>query len=584
MTKTRRAAVAWGLIAALGACGGAGGGQAQPEAPAAIQLSASAVTFAATQAGGALPEAQVVTITNGGGGTLAAPTATVGAGAAWLGATVTPAAGGYALTLRPSTTALAEATYTATVEVAAPGAANSPLPVAVQWSIVGASGPVVAASPASLSFTTAAGSSPAPRLIALQNRGAATLAAATATPSFTTGSGWMTAAVSGSGNAQTVTVTVTPPGAGTYEGAISIVVEGAAGSPVRVPVSLTVQPASAGIADAFKIVALAAVDRQVGCRKLSSFIANGLAVGVTVRANAVAAAVAAGRLGWSQGQADACRAWIVGASCADVDSVGRPAACDGLVWGATWRGGGMLAGKVANGGACMEHIECADGWCAVADACPGRCTPFKAPGAACTGPDCGPGNRCSSEGSGPATCKADVAPAGNGEPCSRGSRACQPGLYCDGNSCVPRGGAGATCSTVVNDACQPGFACVASGAATTGLCGAALVAEGGACGPSVTCGQGSYCSASTHTCVGLPSLGQACAEAGACVDSTYCLGSTSPVCTAGTAGKGAPCTSTPDRSTAASMLCTPGEALGRFGYCNRSGSSSTCGEWIVSCY
>lgn len=586
MTKMRRAAVAWGVIAALGACGKAGGEQARPEAPAAIQLSASAVTLPATQAGGALPEAQVVTITNGGGGTLAAPTATVGAGAAWLDATVAPATGGYTLTLRPSTTALAPATYTATVEVAAAGAANSPVPVAVQWSIVASSGPVVAASPVSLSFTTAAGASPAPRLIAIQNRGGGTLAAATATPSFTSGSGWMTAAVSGSGDAQTVTVTVTPPGPGTYEGAISIVVEGAAGSPVSVPVSLTVQPPPAGIADAFKVVASAFAARQVACGRFSSGVASGLTAGVALRASAVAAGVAAGRLTWSQGQADACRAWIVGASCAEIESVARPAACDGLIWGATWTGGGMLAGKVANGGACMEHVECADGWCALGDACPGRCTPFVALGAACAGPECGPGNRCSFEmaadASTPATCKVNAAPAGNGEACAPGAPACVPGLRCDGNVCGPRGGAGASCSTTVTDACQAGLTCLAS-AGTSGVC-VALVSEGQPCGPTSVCGRGAYCSASSHTCVGQPTLGQGCAEAGACADGSYCLGATSPVCAVGTAAKAAACTSTPDRSTAASMLCAPGKSVATLSYCGSAGSSWSCRERIVSCY
>lgn len=57
------AAVARGLVSALAVCGGAGAGKGSSEAPT-IPFSTTAVTFAATQAGGAVPDAQVLTIPN----------------------------------------------------------------------------------------------------------------------------------------------------------------------------------------------------------------------------------------------------------------------------------------------------------------------------------------------------------------------------------------------------------------------------------------------------------------------------------------------------------------------------------------
>jgi hypothetical protein len=92
-----------------------------------LTLSPVALTFRATVAG-SNPAAQSITVSNTGGGALAAPAAAVsyGTGSGWLTVTVTGAAAPYTITVTPSITGLPVGTYTASIGVTSAGATGSP--------------------------------------------------------------------------------------------------------------------------------------------------------------------------------------------------------------------------------------------------------------------------------------------------------------------------------------------------------------------------------------------------------------------------------------------------------------------------
>ena len=95
-----------------------------PTTPAALQLSASALSFTAPV--GSTPPTQVVQCNNSGGGSLSGLAATVAYGAAgtgWLSATLNQTSAPAALSVRASAAALAAGSYTATITVAATGVA-----------------------------------------------------------------------------------------------------------------------------------------------------------------------------------------------------------------------------------------------------------------------------------------------------------------------------------------------------------------------------------------------------------------------------------------------------------------------------
>jgi hypothetical protein len=116
--------------------------------PPSISLSPSSQSFSAT-AGGSSPAAKTVNVSNVGGGTLSGLTVgviTYGAGATgWLSATLAASSAPTTLTLTPTLGALVAGTYTATVPISAPGAANTPQSVAVTFTVAAATG---------ISFTT----------------------------------------------------------------------------------------------------------------------------------------------------------------------------------------------------------------------------------------------------------------------------------------------------------------------------------------------------------------------------------------------------------------------------------------------
>jgi hypothetical protein len=107
--------------------------------PPAINLSTMSLTFTAVQNGND-PAVQDVAITNSGGGTLSgfSLSAAYGAGepAGWLKGGLTANTAPTTLRLQPTTGSLDVGTYTATVNVAASGASNSPQPVSVTFYVV----------------------------------------------------------------------------------------------------------------------------------------------------------------------------------------------------------------------------------------------------------------------------------------------------------------------------------------------------------------------------------------------------------------------------------------------------------------
>ena len=197
--------------------------------------------------GGSVPPAQQVQIATGGDSypftvtTLAAP---VGG---WLLATPVVGSSPVKLNITAVGTNLAVGSYNGSVRVSVPGSSNDPLVIPVNLTVTTASALTVA--PAGLVFNYQLGS--------LFGRPDQTL---TITSSGTTLAYTASASVSGSGNWLTVrpasgitrgqvTVTVNPSGlaAGTYNGQVVITSGGAVGSPVIVPVTLTVQAQPAPI-------------------------------------------------------------------------------------------------------------------------------------------------------------------------------------------------------------------------------------------------------------------------------------------------------------------------------------------------
>ncbi len=222
--------------------------------PPTIALSTGSALFSAT-AGGSAPAAQVVTVSNSGGGTLSGLTAgpvSYGAGAAgWLGAALGGSTAPANLTLTPSVTGLAAGTYTATVPVSAAGVGNSPQNLAVTFTVSAAGTPsAIALAPSSLSFSaTAGGASPAAKTASVSNVGGGTLSGLTVgVISYGAGaSGWCAASLSVTTAPSTLTVTPSlgSLAAGTYTATIAVSAAGAANSPQNVSVTFTVSAAPA---------------------------------------------------------------------------------------------------------------------------------------------------------------------------------------------------------------------------------------------------------------------------------------------------------------------------------------------------
>jgi hypothetical protein len=219
-----------------------------PAGPPTLVVTPSMLAFAGV-AGAAGPVPQALVVTSAGGGTLVAPTASVGyaTGAGWLSAAVSGTSAPFEVTVTATPGGLAPGTYQATVFVASTGAASSPAAIPVTFT-VSPPPPVIAVSPTSLSFVaTQGGASPAPRSLAVTSASPGSLARPSATVTYATGADWLLTSVGGT--SAPFTVTVAPAtgslAAGTYTATISIASAGATNDPVEVPVALAVTPTPA---------------------------------------------------------------------------------------------------------------------------------------------------------------------------------------------------------------------------------------------------------------------------------------------------------------------------------------------------
>ncbi len=204
-----------------------------PNAFTGATLSSSTNTVAFTaMIPGANPAGQNVTLTMG---TTLAWTAV--SSAPWL--TVTPSYGVGSVTIQIAAdmSSLTPGTYTAAVRVTAFGAANSPVPVNVTFT-VNAAPPVIAAAPSSFAFLWTAGqSAPPSQTLTVLNGGYGAF-----TWSAATDAAWLQATPASGSTPGTVAISVNTPGlaVGSYTGHVLISASGVANSPVSVPVTLQV--------------------------------------------------------------------------------------------------------------------------------------------------------------------------------------------------------------------------------------------------------------------------------------------------------------------------------------------------------
>jgi Malectin domain/Viral BACON domain len=202
--------------------------------PPTLAVDTTAVWFAATTPG-SNPAAQTVNVSNTGGGTV---NWSASGNQPWL--TVSPASGANAgvLSIGATLGSLAVGTYTGTVTVSAPGIAGSPQKIGVTFGIT--LPPVLNTSPASLSFTSTVGTSPAAQSINVTNTGGGSLDWA-----VTGDQNWLVVRPSSGSAPAAISVQPNATGlaVGTYSANVTVSAAGVSGSPQTIPVSVTITAA-----------------------------------------------------------------------------------------------------------------------------------------------------------------------------------------------------------------------------------------------------------------------------------------------------------------------------------------------------
>jgi glucose/arabinose dehydrogenase/PKD repeat protein len=217
-----------------------------PPPPPSLAVSPGALSFSGVS-GGANAAAKTLSVSNAGGGALSF---TVSDDAPWL--SVSPASGSAPrdLTVSVNTSGLAPGTHTATVRVESSGVDGSPKLIPVTLTLEPPQPPALSVTPSSgLAFSVVeGGSAPAAQNLAIANTGGGTL-------SFTAvdDAAWLAASPASGTAPATVSVSVNPAGLvrGTYSGSVRIEAAGATGSPVTVPVALTVTAPATGLVGAW---------------------------------------------------------------------------------------------------------------------------------------------------------------------------------------------------------------------------------------------------------------------------------------------------------------------------------------------
>ncbi len=232
-------------IPACGGGGGGGGGVAPP--PGILVVQPSSLSFVAVD-NGPNPAVQAFHLSNTGASAFAwsATSST-----AWV--VPAPASGNLApgqsvtVSVTVDASSFGVGTQTASITLSAPGATGTPITVAVQLTVTAAA-PIISLSSASLNFTgTVGGANPAGQTVTLSNAGVGTLVYI-ATPNAR----WINVSPAGGTAPATLTVSVdiTGLGQGVYSGFVTIwssyasTPDQAANSPVRLAITLTVNPAA----------------------------------------------------------------------------------------------------------------------------------------------------------------------------------------------------------------------------------------------------------------------------------------------------------------------------------------------------
>ena len=210
-------------------------GSPPPAVPPVIGTSPTTISFTATQ-GGANPATQTLSISNMGGGTLSW---TASDNAPWLTVSPPTGTGNGAVMLSVSTGTLTVGSHSSTVTMNASGASSVTVPVTFTIATAPVP-PAIGASPTSLSFTaTQGGSNPATQNLSISNSGGGSLSwtASDDVP-------WLRLnRTSGTDSGVMIANVITgDTAAGTYHGIITL--NGTGASPVTVPVTFTVVPAS----------------------------------------------------------------------------------------------------------------------------------------------------------------------------------------------------------------------------------------------------------------------------------------------------------------------------------------------------
>jgi uncharacterized protein (TIGR03437 family) len=201
-----------------------------------ISATPASVHFSATQSGGP-PPTQALSIGSSGGALDF--TYSVSAGASWLtvtGSGPTPTT----LTLSVDQAGLSPGDYQASILIQSPGAGNSPLTIPVSLTVDAA--PLLQAKPPAFVFAFEVSKGlPASRTLTVTSSGATLPVRAVS--STNSGGNWLS--ITGGGNTPAnFTVTASPAGLspGAYHGTITVTGDGAANSPLTLPVTLIVSP------------------------------------------------------------------------------------------------------------------------------------------------------------------------------------------------------------------------------------------------------------------------------------------------------------------------------------------------------
>jgi uncharacterized membrane protein len=225
---------------------------AAQQVPPAIALSRNTVGFAAIAAAGN-PASQTVDISNSGGGTLSGLATqiryTSGQPSGWLAASLGATTAPSTLTLNATTGLLLPGTYTAVVDVQAPGTSNSPQSIAVTFQVTApVLPPSIGLNPSSVTFNaTAGGSNPASQAIAVANSGGGTLTDLSTSVTYGSGqpTGWLAATLGATSAPTNITVAATTGSlpAGTYTATVEVRSSVASNSPQTVAVTFQVAAA-----------------------------------------------------------------------------------------------------------------------------------------------------------------------------------------------------------------------------------------------------------------------------------------------------------------------------------------------------